>query len=139
MLTAMSSESNNIPVFYSEIPGAPKAIGPYSVATRYGSTLYCSGQIGLDPQTGKLVAPDFESQLNQVIKNLSAVLSHCKIEKRDILKATVFLTDLSNFPRFNELYSAWLGEAKPARSTIGVAALPAGAVVEIEIIAKASH
>lgn len=126
----------NTPQFFSSIPKAPQAIGPYSVASINNSVLYCSGQIGLDPLTGKIVSVDFEEQTKQVLKNISAILTHFKIETKDILKATVFLLDMSNFPKFNDIYSHWLGEAKPARSTIGVAALPAGAIVEVEIIAK---
>ena len=128
--------SNSTPTFFSEIPGAPKAIGPYSVATSYDGILYCSGQIGISPETGKMISADFEEQVTQVLKNISAILEHNKIGSKDILKATVFLLDMANFPKFNEMYSQWLGEAKPARSTIGVAALPAGAIVEVEILAK---
>lgn len=124
------------PVFISAVPGAPKAIGPYSVACIYDSVLYCSGQIGLDPESGKIISADFEAQVNQILKNISAVLKSCDIDQKDILKATVFMLDMSNFPKFNEIYSQWLGDAKPARSTIGVAALPAGAIVEVEIIAR---
>ena len=130
------SQENKSPTFLSSIPNAPKAIGPYSVATIHGSVVYCSGQIGLDPETGKIVSADFEDQARQVLKNISAVLADLKIGTSDIIKATVFMTDLSNFPKFNEIYSEWLNGAKPARSTIGVAALPAGAVVEVEIIAS---
>lgn len=124
------------PTFLSEVPGAPKAIGPYSVATNYNGILYCSGQIAIDPETSKIISANFEEQVAQVLKNISAILKFNKIETKDILKATVFLLDMANFPKFNELYSNWLGEAKPARSTIGVAALPAGAIVEVEIIAR---
>jgi 2-iminobutanoate/2-iminopropanoate deaminase len=130
------SDHNPTPIFLAEIENAPKAIGPYSVASVYGSTIYCSGQIAINPETGKIVSEDFEAQVEQVLKNLSALLTHFKIQTKDILKATVFMTDLNNFPKFNALYGTWLGEAKPARSTIGVAALPAGAIVEVEIIAK---
>jgi 2-iminobutanoate/2-iminopropanoate deaminase len=134
--------SNNAPnklAFFSEILNAPKAIGPYSIACLDGQTLYCSGQIAIDPSTGKLVSDDFDLQLAQILRNLTAILENFKIGPEQIIKATVFLTDLSNFQKLNEAYSKWLGHAKPARSTVGVASLPAGAKVEIEIIAKVGN
>lgn len=135
-MKATTDRAISEPQFLSSIPGAPNAIGPYSVATVYDSLIYCSGQIGISPETGKIVSGDFEEQVSQILKNISAILQDRKIGTKDILKATVFLLDMANFPKFNELYSQWLGDAKPARSTIGVAALPAGAVVEVEIIAR---
>ncbi|ATX79563.1 2-iminobutanoate/2-iminopropanoate deaminase [Mariprofundus aestuarium] len=115
---------------------APKAVGPYSQAVLFGGVLYASGQIGLDPEAGKLVSDDVESQARQVTKNLSAVLSEAGASLSDILKVNIFLTDMGDFPRVNEIYAAWLGEHRPARATVAVAALPLGAKVEMDLIAR---
>jgi reactive intermediate/imine deaminase len=114
---------------------APKAIGPYSQAVKAGNVLYLSGQIPLDPVTGNLVAGDFSAQVRRVLENLKAVLHEAKAEFRHVVKTTVYLTDLANFQTFNAIYAEYFGEHKPARSTIGVAALPRGAAVEIDLIA----
>jgi 2-iminobutanoate/2-iminopropanoate deaminase len=121
--------------FFSEIKNAPAAIGPYSVASRYGDLLYCSGQIGLDPATGKLSSDKLQDQARQIFSNLDAILINFNLSKAQIIKTTVFLTDMGNFAEFNQLYAAWMGEAKPPRSTVAVAALPAKAILEVEIIA----
>ena len=115
--------------------GAPKAIGPYSQAIKSGKVLYTSGQIGLDPATGNLVEGDFAAQANRVFENLKAVLAAAGANFSNVVKATVYLTDLANFTTLNEIYASYFGDTKPARSTVGVAQLPKGALVEIDLIA----
>jgi len=115
---------------------APAPIGPYSQAVVHGGLLFASGQIPIDPATGKLVDGDVEAQTERVFANLRAVLGAAGASFDDVLRATVYLTDLSVFPRVNAIYEKHLGrEPLPARSTVGVAALPMGAAVEIDLIA----
>ncbi|TLS67977.1 RidA family protein [Mariprofundus erugo] len=114
---------------------APRAVGPYSQAVVHGGVLYASGQIGLDPATGKLVADDVEAQAQQVTRNLTAVLNEAGVSLSDILKVNIFLTDMGDFPLVNGIYAAWLGEHRPARATVAVAALPLGARIEMDLIA----
>jgi 2-iminobutanoate/2-iminopropanoate deaminase len=114
---------------------APKAIGPYSQAVRVGNVIYLSGQIPLDPATGNLVQGDFAVQARRVFDNLRAVLRGGDADFRDVVRATVYLTDLSNFQTLNGIYGEYFGDHKPARSTVGVAQLPRGAAVEIDLIA----
>ena len=115
---------------------APAAIGPYSQATMAGGFLFTAGQIPLDPASGEIVAGDVEPQAKQVMANLTAVLAKAGLGWKDVVKTTVFLQDMADFPRFNTLYAAALGDARPARSTVQVAALPRGVAVEVELIAK---
>ena len=117
---------------------APKAVGPYSQAVICKGVLYASGQIGLDPEVGKLVADDVESQARQVTKNLSAVLAEAGCSLNDILKVNIFLTDMSDFPLVNEIYANWLQDHRPARATVAVAALPLGAKIEMDLLANTS-
>jgi len=114
---------------------APKAIGPYSQAIRSGNTLYTSGQIALDPATGNLVDGDFAAQVHRVFENMKAVLAAGGSGFSNVVKATVYLTDLANFATLNEIYASYFGDTKPARSTVGVSQLPKGALVEIDLIA----
>ena len=114
---------------------APKAIGPYSQAIRAGNVIYLSGQIALDPVTGSLVDGDFAAQARRVFENQNAVLTAAGTGFSNVVKATVYLTDLANFTALNEIYASYFGETKPARSTIGVKQLPKGALVEIDLIA----
>lgn len=116
---------------------APAAVGPYSQAVRIGDTLFCSGQIPLVPATGELVARDFRRQACQVLANLEAVLDAAGMGFENVVKVTVYLTDLANFPLLNELYAERFREPFPARVTVGVASLPKGALVEIDAIAIA--
>ncbi|HTP52141.1 MAG TPA: RidA family protein [Anaeromyxobacteraceae bacterium] len=120
-------------------PQAPQAIGPYSqgVAVGHGRTVWCSGQIPLDPATGELVPGDIVAQTERALKNLQAVLAQGGLEMRHVLKCTVFLVDLSEFARMNEVYGRFFPENPPARSTVQVAALPRGARVEIDCVAAA--
>ena len=115
---------------------APAAIGPYAQATIAGGFLFTAGQIPLDPKSGEIVAGDIVPQSRQVLANLAAVLSQAGLTWGDVAKTTVFLHDMADFPRFNEVYAAALGGARPARSTVQVAALPRGVSVEVELIAK---
>jgi 2-iminobutanoate/2-iminopropanoate deaminase len=114
---------------------APHAIGPYSQAVRSGNTLYLSGQIALDPATGNLIEGDFAAQAKRVFENLRAVLRASGADFRNVARATVYLTDLGNFQSLNTIYGQYFGDHKPARSTVGVAQLPRGAAVEIDLIA----
>ncbi|HEX2254917.1 MAG TPA: RidA family protein [Thermoanaerobaculia bacterium] len=115
---------------------APAAIGPYSQAVSAGHWLYTSGQIALDPETGEIVDGGFEAQARRVLANLRAVLASAGLDFTDVVKATIYVTDLANFPRLNELYGEALGNHRPARSTVQVAALPKGALVEIDLVAR---
>ena len=117
-------------------PNAPAAIGPYSQAQISGNYLFTSGQIPLVPGTMEMVTGPIEPQAEQVLKNLSAVLATAGTGWDRVVKTTVFLTDLADFAAFNTVYEKTLGAAKPARSTVQVAALPRGAKVEIELIAE---
>ena len=118
-----------------DAPGAPRAIGPYSHATRVGNLLYCSGQIPLDPATMKLVDGGIEAQTRQVLANLAAVLASQEASLAHVAKTTIFLADLADFPIVNVLYAEAMGDHKPARSTVQVAGLPLGSLIEIEAIA----
>jgi 2-iminobutanoate/2-iminopropanoate deaminase len=118
---------------------APAAIGPYSqavlVETHAQRTLHCSGQIPLHPVTGELVAGDVAAQTERVMENVGAVLAAAGMSFADVVKTTVFLVDLADFARMNEVYGKRFPSAPPARSTVQVAALPRGARVEIEVLA----
>lgn len=113
-------------------PSAPKVMGPYSAAVRAGEWLVLSGQLGLDPQSGKLVE-GVEAQARQALANIAAVLGDCGASLTDVAKSLVFVTDLADFATVNAVYATAFGEHRPARSTVQVAALPAGAQVEIEV------
>jgi 2-iminobutanoate/2-iminopropanoate deaminase len=115
---------------------APRAIGPYSQAVAVDGWLFTSGQVGLDPATGELVAGGFEPQARRTLENLRAVLGAAGCSFADVVKATVFVTDLADFPRLNALYGEAMGTHRPARSTVQVAALPRGALVEIDLVAR---
>lgn len=114
---------------------APAAIGPYSQAVSTGGWLYTSGQIGLDPGSGEMLE-GFDGQARQVLANLRAVLASAGLDFADVVKATIYVTDLAHFPRLNELYGEAMGNHRPARSTVQVAALPKGGLVEIDLVAR---
>ncbi|HEY5930181.1 MAG TPA: RidA family protein [Burkholderiales bacterium] len=116
-----------------QTPDAPQAIGTYSQAIRAGETIYLSGQIGLDPAT-MAVVDGIEAQIHQVFRNLQAVAAASGASLADAAKLTVFLTDLANFAKLNEIMSQYLKQPYPARSAVGVSQLPRGALVEIEAI-----
>lgn len=115
-------------------PGAPAAIGPYSQAIRAGDTVYLSGQIPLDPATMQLVE-GFEAQVRRVFDNLQAVCREAGAGFDDVVRVTIYLTDLAKFPVVNEIMASYFREPYPARVTVGVASLPRGAAVEIDAIA----
>lgn len=116
-------------------PKAPAAIGPYTQANQAGNTVFLSGQIGMDPATGNLVSDDVCAQAKQALANMTAVLAEAGATPANVVKTTVFLTNMGDFAAFNEVYaSVFTGDA-PARSCVTVAALPKGAKVEIEAIA----
>ena len=114
---------------------APKAIGPYAQSVRTGDLLFCSGQIPLNPESMKIEAASIEDQTRQVFENVKAVLAASGLGLSRVVTATVFLKDMADFPAVNEIYAEYMGGHTPARSTIQVAALPLGAMVEIEVIA----
>jgi 2-iminobutanoate/2-iminopropanoate deaminase len=114
---------------------APKAIGPYSVAVQTSGLVFASGQIGLDPATGELVVGGLAAQVRQALNNLKHVLEAANSSLEDVVKTTVFLKDMDDFPLVNAIYGEFFTQDPPARSTIAVAALPKGALVEIEAVA----
>ena len=112
----------------------PKAIGPYSTAVIQGGTCYLSGMIPVDPATGRLAGEDVKVQARQVFENIKTVLGELNLSLADILKTTVFLTDLGTFGEVNEIYAAYFGPDYPARSCVQVSALPMGARIEVEAV-----
>ena len=114
---------------------APKAIGPYSQAIVAGNFVYTAGQIPLDPVTGQIVQGDVTVQTERVMRNLAAVLEAAGTSWAHVVKTTVFLQDMADFPRVNEVYGRMIGDARPARSTVQVSALPRGVLVEIDAVA----
>jgi len=116
---------------------APKAVGPYSQAIKAGNFLYCSGQIPIDPKSGelKLFSGDAAAQTKLVMENLKAVLSAENLSFNDVVKTTIFLSNMENFSKVNEVYSSYFGDYKPARACVEVSKLPKGVDVEIEAIA----
>jgi 2-iminobutanoate/2-iminopropanoate deaminase len=118
-------------------PEAPKAIGPYSqaIAVAPARMVFLSGQVPLDPATGAMVAGDIEVQVERVMKNLGGVLAAAQLGFDHVVRTTLYLTDLSEFTRVNDVYARYFSEAPPARATVQVAALPRGAKIEIDAIA----
>jgi 2-iminobutanoate/2-iminopropanoate deaminase len=114
---------------------SPTAVGPYSHAVRVGDLLFCAGQIPIDPRDGNLVNGDIKVQTERVLQNVKAILDDQKLTFANVVKSTVFLTNLADFAGMNEVYSKHFTDNFPARSTVQVAALPKGASVEIEVIA----
>lgn len=117
-------------------PEVPAAVGPYSQAVRSGAYLFCSGQIPINPATGKIEATDVEGQTLQVLANIKALLASQGLDLTRVVKATVFLTSMADFPKINPLYDTAFSGHKPARSTVAVAGLPLGALIEIEVIVE---
>lgn len=117
---------------------APKAIGPYEQAIKVDGFVFTAGQIPIDPKTGSIVEGDIKTQTRQVLENLKGVLEAAGSSLERAVKATVFLKDMGDFAAMNEVYSQYLGDAKPARSTVAVAELPRGVLVEIDLVALAS-
>lgn len=117
---------------------APAALGPYSQAVRVGSTIYCAGQVPLDPKSGQIVSGGVDVQTRRVMDNVTAVLKAEGLTTDNVVKTTIFLMDLNDFQTVNEIYGSYFKSAPPARSTVQVAGLPKGARVEIEVIAVAN-
>ena len=118
-----------------QTPQAPRPIGPYSQGVIAGGLLFISGQIALEPASGEIVEGDIEAQTDQVLKNVLAILKEAKMGPENVVKTTVFLADLADFPRMNEVYARVLGKEPPARSTVQAAGLPRGVLIEIDAIA----
>ena len=118
------------------VPDAPKAIGPYAQGIVAGGFLFTAGQVGLDPATMKLVEGDVAAQTRRVFDNLEAVLAGAGATLSDVVRAGVYLVDMGDFAKMNEVFAARFGAHRPARSTVAVAALPAGARVEIELVVR---
>jgi len=119
----------------NDIPGVPKAVGPYSQLSIAGETVYLSGQIPLDSETGKLAGKTVEEQTEQVFNNIEAALKGVGLGLTDVTRASVYLTDMNTFQNMNAIYAKRFGDHKPARETLGVSALALGAAIEITIIA----
>jgi len=124
-----------VPTKYVTTPQAPAPIGPYSQGVIAGGFLFCSGQIAVDPDTGQLVGGDVAVQAERVLQNLVAVLREAKMGPENVVKATVYLADMADCPRMNEVYARYLGSKPPARTTIAAAGLPRGVKVEIDLVA----
>jgi 2-iminobutanoate/2-iminopropanoate deaminase len=123
-------------VRYLHTADAPEAIGSYSQATAVGGFLFTAGQVALDPKTMQVVTGDVAAQTEQVMKNLAAVLANAGCSWAEVAKTTIFLVDMADFAKVNEVYTKHIGGSRPARSTVAVASLPRGVRVEIECIAK---
>ena len=115
---------------------APAAIGPYSQAIRIGDFLYTSGQIALDPESGMFLSGEIEEETEQTLKNISAILQAGGVNFENVIKTTVYLSDLNDFTRMNQVYEKYFSKNKPARACVQVAALPKGAKIEIDAIAS---
>lgn len=115
---------------------APKAVGPYSQAVEYLGTLYCSGQIAIDPKTQEVFTGDIKKQTEMVMSNIKAVLNEAGYTLDDVVKTTIFLTSMGDFVTVNEIYGSFFNALPPARSTVAVAGLPKGVNVEIEVLAR---
>lgn len=118
-----------------DVPSAPAPVGPYSVATEANGFVFISGQVGMDAAAGSLVEGGVEAETHQTMKNIGSILGDVGLGYADIVKTTIFLADMADFPVVNAAYGAYVDDAKPARSTVEVAALPLGVQVEIEVIA----
>lgn len=114
---------------------APKVVGPYTQAIVSGDTIYCSGQIAIDPKSGIIVTTSIEGQTEQVIKNLKSVLKEAGATLNDVVMSHCFLSNMNDYQKFNEVYEKYFENSKPARFTVGVSDLPANALVEIAVIA----
>lgn len=118
-----------------DVPSAPAPVGPYSVVTEANGFVFVSGQLGMDTAAGKLVDGGVEPETHQIMKNLAAILGDVGLGYSDIVKTTIFLANMADFPVVNAAYGEYVADAKPARSTVEVAALPLGVQIEIEVIA----
>jgi 2-iminobutanoate/2-iminopropanoate deaminase len=124
-----------MPKLIHDIAGAPGAVGPYSVATEANGFVFVSGQVGIDPASGQLVEGGVVAEARQIMTNVGVILEALGLGFADVVKTTIFLTDMADFAAVNEVYGDFVAESKPARSTVAVAGLPLGVAVEIETIA----
>jgi 2-iminobutanoate/2-iminopropanoate deaminase len=124
-----------MPIDFVATPNAPRAIGPYSQATRAGGLLFTAGQVGFDPATAELVEGGITEQTERVLRNIRAILQAAGVDLSSVAKTTVYLVDMADFADMNTVYARAFGEHRPARSTVAVAALPRGARVEIDAVA----
>ncbi|MDR9450144.1 MAG: RidA family protein [Acidimicrobiia bacterium] len=122
-----------------DTPSAPDALGPYSVAVEAGDFVFVSGQVAIDPASGERAPDDVAAQAKQIMLNLKAILGDVGLSLADLVKTTIFLADINDFPAVNEIYGGYFDEKPPARSTVQVAALPGGFLVEIEAIAARKY
>lgn len=122
-----------------ETSHAPAPIGPYSQAVQLGSLLFCSGQVAIDPATNQVVLGSITEQTTLVMKNIEAVLKQAGVTFQNVVKTTIFLTDMKDFPAVNEIYGSYFKVQPPARSTVAVSGLPKGVQVEIEVIASLTN
>lgn len=118
-----------------DAPNGPEPLGPYSIATEANGFVFLSGMVGIDPATNQSVAGDVVDQTHQTMRNIGAVLGDLGLGYQDIVKTTIFVADMDDFARINSVYAEYVGEARPARSTIEASALPGGFRVEVEVIA----
>lgn len=125
-----------MPIEICPTPSAPPVAGPYSPAVRAGALIFLAGQLGVDPHTSSLVPGGVGPQTRQVLANIAVVLADCGGDFTDVAKTTIFLTDLADFAAVNAIYAEVFDLSRPARSTVGVAALPLGAAIEIEVVAQ---
>jgi 2-iminobutanoate/2-iminopropanoate deaminase len=123
-----------MPKIIHDAPNGPKPLGPYSVVTEAAGLVFVSGMVPIVPETGQPLEGDIEAQTHQVMKNIGAVLGDVGLGYDDIVKTTIFVTDIADFGAVNAVYGQYIGESRPARSTIEVSALPGGFLVEIESI-----
>jgi len=122
-----------------ETPSAPDALGPYSVAVESGGFVFVSGQVAIDPATGRRAPDNVAAQVKQIMENLRAILGDLGLTLADVAKTTIFLADINDFPTVNDIYGGYFEEDPPARSTVQVGALPGGFLVEIEAIAARKY
>ena len=124
-----------MPKIIHDAPSGPEPLGPYSIVTEANGFVFCSGMVPIDPATGSGIEGDIGAQTDQVMRNIGGVLGDVGLTYDDIVKTTIFLADMGDFPAVNAVYGEYVGEARPARSTIEAGALPGGFSVEIECIA----
>lgn len=136
ILAILSFSCQKAEKFVVNTESAPKAIGPYSQAILLNNTLYSSGQIAIDPETGKLIEGSISEQLDQIMSNHKAILKSVKMDFENVVKVTIYMTDLNNYKELNKAYAKYFDVAPPARETVEVSALPAGGEIEISLIAK---
>ncbi|MDZ7265503.1 MAG: RidA family protein [candidate division KSB1 bacterium] len=135
LITACTKDNRPLRKEVIKSPQAPAAIGPYSQAIKVGNTLYCSGQIAINPETGQLVTGDIAAETKQVLENLGAVLREAGMDYSDVVQATVYMTEMENYGLINDIYAQYFKEMPPARAAVQVARLPKNVHVEIACIA----